>query len=343
MSILIVGGGKMGLSHLAILSRLIPKSEVVLCDSSLAVRILYKKLGFKTFGSLEDAFSVMNNWTGAVVSTPTSSHYSISKSLLNRGVPLFIEKPLTLNLQCSQELYDLQNFKNIYVQMGLVARYIASFVRVRKIISSGVLGRPIKYQGRMRGNVITRAENNGWRTVFSKGGGCLNEYGPHIIDLCRYFFGDVEEINNVTASQVYSSMADDRISLNWIHGSGCEGEVSLDWCDPTQRKATLAFDIFFETGTLKVTNTDISVERVPGSFINPTLTSILEEPLRPHPVSYYLRGEEYSLQLEAFVNAIHASTSFYHHDLPNDTAATLADGFAVDKLIHELASKAHLS
>ena len=55
MSILIIGGGKMGLSHLAIVSSYIGKKNVALCESNFFIRALFRALGFRAYRSTDKA------------------------------------------------------------------------------------------------------------------------------------------------------------------------------------------------------------------------------------------------------------------------------------------------
>ncbi len=342
MNILVVGGGKMGLSHLAIISRIAGQSEVSLCDSSILRRFIFKRLNYKVYNSVHAALDSSIKWTGAVIATPTTSHYPLAKSLLERGISCFIEKPLTLNPQKSQELVELRQQNNLVCQVGLAARFITAFVKLRWIVESRVLGNPLRYEARMLGNVITKPDNNIWRTNYSQGGGCLNEYGPHLLDLCRYCFGDVANINSATARHVFSTKADDAVDVSWIHKSGCNAEISLNWCDASKRKAELAFTVEFEWGTVHASNMDVQVILKDGSNINPELKKQLFSPLLPHPVSYYLRGEEFTLQMEVFIESLTGRKILIGDALPAGTAATLQDGLEVDKLIHEIAIKVGL-
>lgn len=343
MKILVIGGGKMGLSHLAILSRIGQHADVALCDSSRLLRYMYRQFKYRTFASLDAALSSSIKWTGAVVATPISSHYLISKALLERSIPCFVEKPLTLNPFQSQELVSLQESNGTMAQLGLVARFIAPFMKLRWIIESNSLGAPLRYQARMLGNVITKAGYNGWRTVFSKGGGCLNEYGPHLIDLCRYFFGDVRDIESAGIQRVFSTEADDGVNISWNHSSGCTGHLILDWCDTSMRKASIAFEVQFERGSVRADNLDVDVTLAEGSSIRPELKERLLAPVMPHPVSYYLRGEEFSLQLEVFLERISRRKVVVGGDLPPDIAATMRDGLEVDRLIAAVATRVGLA
>lgn len=338
MSILVVGGGKMGLSHLAMLNRLAGEVDVALCDSSRLTRHVFGALGFKTHGSLAAAFQGPKKWQAAVVATPTSSHYAVAKALLEQAVPCFIEKPLTLNPQRSQELVALQAASGVAVQMGLVLRFVRPFVKLRSVIREQTLGRPLRYQAAMRGNVVTRPEPQGWRTDFSRGGGCLNEYGPHLLDLCRCLFGDVTALRSATFGRVHSVRADDSANIEWNHESGLSGTLLLDWCDTSQRKSGIEFQVEFEQGNVFANNAEFKPSLKPGLALAAGAQALLFEPLTPYPVNYYLRGEEYTLQLELFLERV-LGRKLLRAELPADLAATLQDGLEVDKLICAIASK----
>ena len=263
MSILIIGGGKMGLSHMAILNRLLNKNQIALCDSSRLSRYMFGKLGITTFATLGAALQDPTRWRGAVVATPTASHYPIARALLERGIPCFIEKPLTLNPLHSQALVDLQQARGTRVQMGLVTRFIQPFVRLRGITRQGLLGRPLRYRARMMGNVVSKPDNTGWRTDFQRGGGCLNEYGPHLLDLCRAVFGEVQTLNTAKYGQVHSTRGDDNVEVTWTHASGAEGTLWLDWCDTSRRKSAMDFQVEFEHGRVLANNAELSVQLHP--------------------------------------------------------------------------------
>ncbi len=341
MNILIIGGGKMGLSHMAILSRLLDKGSVAVCDASTLSRYVFGKLGIRTFKSLEDALATDTVWRGAVVATPTSTHFPIAQALLQRGIPCFIEKPLTLDPYKSQQLADLQGRQGTLVQMGLVTRFIQPFLRLRSITRTGVLGQPLHYRARMMGNVVTRPDNNSWRTDFQRGGGCLNEYGPHLLDLCRSIFGEVQQLQSADYSQVHSTRGDDRFNIGWSHTSGARGKLLLDWCDTSRRKSAMDFDVAFDYGTVHANNAEISVQVASGAPISAEQRALLLAPMLPYPVNFYLRGEEFSLQLEIFLQRA-LGRPLLRAAVDPDVAATVHDGLAVDRLIHAIATMGKL-
>ena len=342
MSILIVGGGKMGLSHMAILNRLLDKGAVALCDPSRLSRYVFGKLGIPTFKSLDDALQDPKRWRAAVVATPTASHFSIAQTLLQQGIPCFIEKPLTLDPARSQTLADLQQRQGVLVQMGLVTRFIQPFVRLRQITRLGMLGAPLRYRARMMGNVVTQPDNGTWRTDFQRGGGCLNEYGPHLLDLCRSIFGDVHSLDSAKFGQVHSTRGDDSFDIGWTHTSGASGALWLDWCDTSRRKSAMDFEVEFERGQVRANNAELQVQLRPGALVDPAHQALLNAPVLPYPVNFYLRGEEFSLQLEIFLQQV-LGRPLLRADIDPCMAASIQDGLAVDSLIKDIATLGKLA
>ena len=336
MSILIVGGGKMGLSHMAILNRLLDKGAVALCESSWLSRYVFGKLGITTFKSLDAALQDPTRWRGAVVATPTASHFPIAQALLQHGIPCFIEKPLTLNPALSQTLADLQQDQGTLVQMGLVTRFIQPFVRLRQITRLGMLGRPLRYRARMMGNVVTQPDNGSWRTDFQRGGGCLNEYGPHLLDLCRSIFGEVQSLESAKYGQVHSTRGDDSFEIAWTHAAGTQATLWLDWCDTIRRKSAMNFEVDFERGQVRANNAELSVQLHSGALVDPAHQAVLDAPVLPYPVNFYLRGEEFSLQLEIFLQRV-LGRPLLRADIDPGMAASIQDGLAVDSLIKDIA------
>jgi scyllo-inositol 2-dehydrogenase (NADP+) len=342
MTILVVGGGRMGLSHLAIsLCRLGPR-DVAVVDSSWPARFVFDGFGVPTFSSIEKAIKKTPEIDGVIVSTPTRTHFPLASMAIQRSIPCFIEKPLTLNVGQSQALVEAAVASNVYTQMGFVLRYIESFQRLRKVAQSGQLGIARRYTARMSGNVITKRNNSGWRTVFANGGGCLNEYGPHLIDICRFAFGEIAEIRSAVVSKVHSVEADDRGEFSWIHSSGCFGEVSLDWCDVEKRKSAIELSVEFDHAVVHVDNSAFKVRFLEGCELSPEERNAICSWVVPRKVDFYLRGEEFSLQLETFLNRCINSKSQENCGVVSKTAATIQDGLQADMVIDTLARMAGL-
>lgn len=343
MTILVIGGGKMGMSHLALATQYVGKDNVALCDTKFSTRILFRLLGYKTFADIDVAASKVDRLEGVLIATPTPSHAPLAKWAISKGVPCFVEKPLTLNVEASTELKSLAAAKGVPVQVGFVLRYVASFQRLRHLVQGGELGAMLDYTASMRGNVMLKPPAaDSWQGQFTMGGGCLNEYGPHIIDLCQFIFGGVDQVGNVQMAKVFCSHADDRIDFGWSHRNGSVGKVKIDWSDTTKRKSVVEFKVTFEHAEVRVDNSAVEITWREGCPIAQDRRQAIDAPIRPSNVAYYLRGEEFSLELEEFLGTCVGRRLSVDDTLPADTTARLEDGCEVDRLIDEIARKAGL-
>ena len=343
MAVLIVGGGKMGMSHLALATKYLGKSNVALCDTKLSTRVFFGLLGYKTFASVDVAASSLDCLEGVLIATPTPSHALLARWAISRGVTCFVEKPLTLDVNASNELKTLAAATGVSVQVGFVLRYIASFLRLRNLVQSKQLGEMLDYTASMRGNVILKPPAaDSWQGQFKMGGGCLNEYGPHIIDLCQFIFGPVVHVSDVRMTHVFCTHADDRIYFGWCHRNGSTGKVEIDWCDTTKRKSVVEFKVKFEHAEVRVDNSAVDITWHPDCRIAEYERQEIDAPIRPLNVAYYLRGEEFSLELEEFLGTCVGRKLSVDDTLPADITARLEDGYEVDRLIDRIAIKAGL-
>ncbi|OZA19374.1 MAG: hypothetical protein B7Y02_00785 [Rhodobacterales bacterium 17-64-5] len=195
----------------------------------------------------------------------------------------------------------------------------------------------------MRGNVITKAlADTDWRGDYMRGGGCLNEYGPHIIDLCRFIFGPVAQIATATEGKTFCTRADDRFDVQWQHVSGIEGRVEADWCDAAKRKSVIEFTVDFEHARVRVDNSAVEIDWHLDASLPQAVRDELDAPVRQPNVGFYLRGEEFSLEIEDFLTACLGRDFHVDPACRNGKAPDLADGFEVDALIDAIAGKAGL-
>lgn len=333
----------MGMSHLALATQYVGKSNVALCDTKLSTRVLFRLLGYKTFGDIDVAASAVDRLEGVLIATPTPSHARLAKWAINKGVPCFVEKPLTLDVTANMELKLLAATKSVPVQVGFVLRYVATFQRLRHLVVSRVLGVMLNYTASMRGNVILKPPTpDSWQGDFKRGGGCLNEYGPHIIDLCQFIFGTVNSVSEVQLTHVFCKHADDRIEFTWSHRNGSKGKVEIDWCDTTKRKSVVEFNVKFEHAEVRVDNSAVEINWNKSCTIPADRRQEIDAPIHPSNVAYYLRGEEFSLELEEFLGTCVGRRLSVDDTLPVGTTARLDDGCEVDRLIDEIARKAGL-
>ena len=77
---------------------------------------------------IDRAYNLLDNllkedFDAAIISTHADGHYEIAKKLLEKGVNIYIDKPITYNLKTSIEIQELAKEKNLIAMVGFNRRF----------------------------------------------------------------------------------------------------------------------------------------------------------------------------------------------------------------------------
>ena len=122
----VVGLGKMGLSHHAMINTH-PDVEVVgVCDSSSYVLSVLKKYTgvavYEDFDSMLDQVEL----DAVLIATPSSSHARMIQAAIDRGLHIFCEKPFTLDPRDADRLAGLGRENGLVTQVGYHNRFVGA-------------------------------------------------------------------------------------------------------------------------------------------------------------------------------------------------------------------------
>ncbi len=123
-----------------------------------------------------------------VVALPSVLHGEATSVALAAGKHVICEKPMAVSLTEADAMIDAARRADRVLTIFQQRRYEPSFVKVREIIASGVLGRIV--QIRMAESRFSRRWD--WQTLQKFGGGSLNNTGPHLLDQALQLFGPAE-------------------------------------------------------------------------------------------------------------------------------------------------------
>lgn len=306
VNVAVVGLGKMGISHLAIANALQGFNVVAICDSSSLVGGLVEKYTGLKFIENFDELIALPRLEAVIIATPTTTHDWMSRKAISRGLHVFCEKPLTLSSGVSRELSAAAESKDLVTQVGYHNRFIGTFREIKKLLTAGAIGRVTHVQGEAYGPVVLKPAKPTWRGKAGGGGGCLYDYAAHPLNLLNWYFGEPEACSGAILKSGFSSEVDDEVYASLGFADGVTGQLSVNWSDPSVRKMTTRITIWGTGGRIYADRQEIQVfltgsAPVPGGYQQGWTVKYITE-LTP-PVSYYLRGEEYSAQLEAFGDA----------------------------------------
>jgi predicted dehydrogenase len=305
LKIALIGAGKMGISHLSILGGYANTDIVGVCDTSKMVTDFLSKQGkFECFSDYKKMIATVKP-DAVVVAVPTKFHYSIIKDLLEKGMHVFAEKPFCLNYEQSEELVKLAASKKLINQVGYHNKFIGTFREVKNIVTSGALGDIYHFVGESYGPVVVKKKADTWRSDPAEGGGCLLDYASHVIDLINDILSPIQTAKGTLLKSIYSGKVEDAVYSLLQLESGQTGLLSVNWSDDTHRKMTTSITLVGTKGKLISDANELKVyfkdTTVPEGYTkgwNVKYITDLQE-----GVDFYLRGEEYSAQLDYFIKA----------------------------------------
>jgi len=117
----VVGVGQFGQNHARILNESSCCEFVGLYDKNRKrAEEIASKLGARSFKSFDELIS---NCDALVNVVTTISHFDLAKKALEKGVHVFIEKPITSNLEEASQLLELAAEKGLKIQVGHIERF----------------------------------------------------------------------------------------------------------------------------------------------------------------------------------------------------------------------------
>ena len=302
-----VGLGKMGLSHLAI-ARAHPKVDLVAgCDAStILTGLLSKHTGLPCVTSYDRVLETPG-LQAVIIATPSRLHGPMIRAALERDLHVFCEKPFVLDPNEGDELAGLAERRNLVNQVGYHYRFVGAFRKAADVIRSGGLGRIHHVRAEAYGPVVLRAKGRTWRSSKSEGGGALYDYACHAVDLVQFVFATPTAVSGVIRNRVFSADVDDEVYCSLHFPDGCSGQLSVNWSDESHRKMSTQISLWGTNGRVVADRQECRVylrrpsDALPGCEPGWTTYNTTE---LSDPVGFYLRGEEYSAQIDHFVNNV---------------------------------------
>ncbi len=208
MKALFFGLGGIGQRHLRNLRQLVPDAQIgavrhggrvfeVHDDLSVdAGADIVAKYGIETFPDLDAAAGFAPDF--AVVANPTSLHVQTARSLVDRGIPVFLEKPIGADGDDVEGLAAAAATQNVPVAVAFQLRRHPCVRKAKEWIDSGRLGRLLSAEARVHAYMPDWHGYEDYRDLYAArhdlgGGVVLTEV--HEIDLLDWILGPAQRVS----------------------------------------------------------------------------------------------------------------------------------------------------
>ena len=164
------------------------------------------------------------------LAVPTVLHYEVGLELIERGIHLLIEKPITSTYEQGKELVEKARKKDVILAVGHIERFNPAVMELRRRVREGMAGRIYQMHAQRLSPYPSRIRD----------AGVVIDLASHDIDLMRYLID--EPIIRLYGETLKSINSDREDMFNGIirFRSGVVGVLDVNWITPTKiRKLTI--------------------------------------------------------------------------------------------------------
>lgn len=159
----------------------------------------------------------LDRFDAALLCVPDAPKVALARYLLDHGKHVLIEKPLWSEDEAElAALERLANERGAQCYTAYNHRFEPHYVRMRDLVASGALG-PL-YSCRMfYGNGTARlVRDSAWR---DEGAGVLPDLGSHLLDTCRFWFGEIADTFRIISANRFENRAPDHVVIGSDEGA----------------------------------------------------------------------------------------------------------------------------
>jgi len=243
----IAGLGRLGKRHAVNLRYQVPGAQLAAACSIVPDELSWAEgeLGITALYPDYDEMLDKADLDAVFLVTSSSMHASQAVRALDKGLHVFTEKPMGVNVdECRQvEQVAARNGEKVFF-VGFVRRYDPSYAYAKKLIEDGVIGEPFM----VRSQTVDLDEYADFQVEFvPSSGGIFLDMNVHDIDLARWFLGSevktvyarggsyvhkaFEEVNDADNTVVLAGFEDGKMAVisasrTAFHGHDTHTEIS---------------------------------------------------------------------------------------------------------------------
>lgn len=183
------------------------------------------------------------------ISSANASHYEQVIKAAKAKKNILCEKPLAINYQQAMEMYNICKENNVFLAINYKFRWNPLVRKTKELIDKGLLGKIISINCSF--NIDCAPSDNFRFKPEISGGGALIDLGTHLIDLMRFFNGEIIEAKGYLDNVVYKSQVEDFANAILKFEKGNYGVITSSF---SSLKSPNRIEITGHKGTITIEN-----------------------------------------------------------------------------------------
>lgn len=295
----VVGLGKLGVAHTAVLSMVPGVRLVGLTDSLPAGGKSLRGMGFQapfypTLAGLLAEAKPDAVW----VCTPPHAHEPVARECVEAGAAVFVEKPLAESVASAERLAELSSRPGARVACGYTLAFWPSFAAAQHALASGALG---EVRGGRSSMFLSQVfgPQKGWIADPGKsGGGVVANISSHLLFVLRWCLGQPVGVRGEWKK--LHGVVEDEVRATYRFANGAEVSFESSWSVQGYPMSETVLELQGDNGSLRVTNESLELDLREARAGWPAGRTHVAHPELPQPARFDLNGEAYTLEDAAF-------------------------------------------
>jgi UDP-N-acetylglucosamine 3-dehydrogenase len=226
LKVAVVGAGAMGMNHLRVLRDFDEEQIELVGVAEPHEPNLQRAISRFHVAGFSEYRQMVEQTTPDLVSVvvPTYLHFAVASYLLDQGINVLLEKPMTSTPEEALTLIQLARVQGVKLAIGHVERFNPAIIEVKRGLVAGELGQLFHLHARRLGPFPPRIRDVG----------VTLDLATHDIDVMRYLTdAEVTRVYAETQQRIHATHED--VVLGILHfANQTVGMLDVNWLTPTK-------------------------------------------------------------------------------------------------------------
>ncbi len=220
----VIGVGSMGVNHARVNWELPDVELVAVADfDESRVNSVAKKYSTKAYTDYQRMLDETKP-DEVTLAVPTVYHHKIALDIIDRGIPVLIEKPISFTLEEGREIIEAAKNKNVKLMIGHIERFNPAIIALKELIAQEELGRIFQMDAHRQGPFPARIGDVG----------VVIDLAVHDLDIMRFVSqSEIVRVFAETEKHIHSKYEDLLTGLVRL-ADGSVGTLNINWLTPTK-------------------------------------------------------------------------------------------------------------
>lgn len=221
INVAVIGLGNMGKNHVRTYSEIDKVKLVAVCDCDEEKgKVIAEKNRCKFYKDYNEMFQKEKIDLVSLV-VPTKFHEKIALDVIEKGVNILIEKPITDTIEGAQKIIEKAKQKNVKLAIGHIERFNPAVQKLKEIIDQERIGQITSIIARRVGLFPPQI----------KDANVIIDLAVHDIDIINYLMGDKPKEIEANAGRALISHREDYAEI-FLKYKAASGFIQVNWITP---------------------------------------------------------------------------------------------------------------